>query len=128
MTDRARPNRQNIYLPDHLRDAVAGYESLSGRIARILDRYHEALRRTRIERRFSDEELHAIESACWSWFVEPAAVIFDGVAIEVEDYGDEVEIPSGLVDKVRQLTPFEQVALVEWVERKRGEHKAKVDS
>jgi hypothetical protein len=114
---KSRPNRQNIYLPDHLRDLVSGYPSLSGRIATIIDRYHEALRRTRIERRFTADELAHIRRACWSWLAEPAATIFDGAAMELEDEG---EAPAELIAKLRALTPFEQVALVEWLEREKN--------
>jgi hypothetical protein len=112
-----RPNRQNIYLPDHLRDYVADAPSLSGRISTILDRYREALRRTRVEQQFTPDELHHIKRACWSWWVEPAATIFDGVAMELEDEG---VAPATLIAKVRALSAFEQVALVEWLERERA--------
>lgn len=115
---KTRPNRQNIYLPDHLRDYVSGYDSLSGRISTIIDRYHEALRRTRIEKRFTADELAHITRACWSWLAEPAATVFNGVEIELEDEGDAMP---ELVAKVRALTPFEQVALVEFVERQRSD-------
>lgn len=111
-----RPNRQNIYLPDHLRDLVSDYPSLSGRIAAIIDRYHEALRRTRVERKFSEAEQTAILSACWSWLADPAATVFDGVAMELDDEG---LAPPALIAKVRALSPFEQVALVEWIETRK---------
>lgn len=113
-----RPNRQNIYLPDHLRDYVADAPSLSGRISTIIDRYREALRRTRVEERFTADELFHIKRACWSWLAEPAATIFDGVAMELEDEG---EAPAALIAKVRALSPFEQIALVEWLERERSQ-------
>lgn len=112
-----RPNRQNIYLPDHLRDYVADAPSLSGRISTIIDRYREALRRTRVEQQFSAEDLHHIRRACNGWLADPAATIFDGVAMELEDEG---VAPRELLDKVRALSPFEQVALVEWLERERA--------
>jgi hypothetical protein len=110
-----RPNRQNIYLPDHLRDYVAAAPSLSGRISDILDRYREAIRRTRIERRFSDDELAAIRGACAAWLTrgQPAAILFDGVAVELED---EDQCEPALIAKIRSLDPFEQIALVEWLE------------
>ena len=111
-----RPNRQNIYLPDHLRDYVADSESLSGRISTIIDRYSEALRRTRIEKRFTADELHHIKRACWSWLAEPAAMVFGGVELELEDEG---VAPAALIEKVKALSPFEQVALVEWFESER---------
>ena len=115
-TTKPRPNRQNIYLTDHLRDLGSGYDSLSGRIATVLDRYHEALRRTRIERQFSDDERQHILRACRAWLAEPAATVFDGVALELEDEG---AAPAELIERVKSLTPFEQVALVEWIESER---------
>lgn len=108
----ARPNRQNIYLPDHLRDYVADAPSLSGRISTIIDRYREALRRTRIERLFTPAELAEIRKRCSGWIAEPAATIFDGIAMEVDDGGGH----AALVQKLRALSPFEQVAMVEWLE------------
>jgi hypothetical protein len=115
-----RPNRQNIYLPDHLRDYVADSKSLSGRISTIIDRYSEALRRTRIQKRFSDEELHHIKRACHSWLPDPAATVFGGIEIELEDEGIA---PAELIAKVKELSPFEQVALVEWFEIERRSSK-----
>lgn len=108
-----RPNRQNIYLPDHLRDYVADAPSLSGRISTIIDRYREALRRTRVEQKFTADELTHIKRACWSWWIEPAATIFDGIAMELEDEG---VAPPDLIAKVRSLSAWEQIALAEWIE------------
>ena len=118
MSDAKRPNRQNIYLPAHIRDYVADAPSLSGRISTIIDRYGEALRRTKVERKFTEAELFHIKRACWSWLADPAATIFDGVAIELDDEGIA---PKVLIDKVRSLSPFEQVALVEWIESCRAQ-------
>jgi hypothetical protein len=111
-----RPNRQNIYLPDHLRDYVSGHPSLSGRIATILDRYQEMLRRTRIERRFTDAEMQAMRTACAGWIAEPAAAVFGGVALEVEDAGDIGIDAQSLLIKLQSLTPGEEVALVEYLQ------------
>ena len=111
-----RPNRQNIYLPDHLKDYVADAPSLSGRVSTIIDRYREALRRTKVEQKFTADELLHIKRACWSWWIEPAATIFGGIAMELEDEG---LAPADLIAKVQALSPFEQVALVEWIEREK---------
>lgn len=111
-----RPNRQNIYLPDHLKDYVADAPSLSGRVSTIIDRYREALRRTRVEKQFTDDELTHILRACWSWWAEPAATVFGGVAMELEDEG---VAPADLIAKVAALSPWEQIALVEWIESRR---------
>ena len=108
-----RPNRQNIYLPDQIRDYVAGAPSLSGRISTIIDRYSETLRRTKVERNFSADELSHIKRVCSGWHAEPAATVFDGIALELDDEGIA---PAELIAKVRSLSPFEQVALVEWAQ------------
>ena len=83
-------------------------------------------RRTRIERKFSDAERNAILDATISWLVDPAAAVFGGVAMEIED-----AIPDGLaekwgvdvgalLEKLRNLTPGDEVALVEWIETQRS--------
>lgn len=115
-------NRKNIYLPDHLLALVQGHGSLSGRISTIVDRYHEILRRTRIERRFTEVEFNAIRDACQSWLAEPAAALFGGVALEIEDsladgLAEKWDVDAAaLLDKLKALTPGEEVALVESIE------------
>lgn len=110
-----RPNRQNIYLPDHIRDYVSGHPSLSGRISTIIDRYQEMIRRTRIERRFTDAEMQAIRTACQGWLPEPSATVFGGVALEVEDAGELGTNKAALLAKLTALMPGEEVALVEFI-------------
>ena len=112
----ADTKRQTIYLRPDLRDYLVGYESQSGRINDIVDRYHEALRRTRIERHFTADEQAHIKRACSSWRMEPAATIFGGIELELDDEGIA---PQELISKIAALSPFEQVALAEWVESER---------
>ena len=107
-----RPRRQNVYFPDPIIDYLSGAESLSGRVTQIIGRYREALRRTRVADRFDDGEMLTIRQACHGWWSEPAATIFGGIALELEDYG----APAELVSKVAAMTPWEQVALLEYVE------------
>lgn len=107
-----RPRRQNVYFPDPIIDYLSGAESLSGRVTQIIDRYRETLRRTRIAERFDESEMLTIRRACHGWWAEPAATIFGGIALELEDSG----APPALVAKVGELTPWEQVALLEHVE------------
>lgn len=107
-----RPRRQNVYFPDHIIDWLSGFESLSGRVTQVLDRYRDALRRTKIEQKFSAEEMLVIRAACHNWWAEPAATIFGGIALELEDTG----APAELIAKVAALSPWEQVALIEHVE------------
>lgn len=114
-------NRKNVYFPDHILEKLKGDDSLSGRVTEIIDRYFEMVRRTRIEKQFSEAELNLMRDACISWLPEPAATVFGGVALEVED-----SLPDGLdkkwnvaaktlLAKLAALTPGEEVALVEAV-------------
>ncbi len=107
-----RSPRKNVYFPEHILDRLGNPESLSGRVTQILDRYFEALRRTKIADQFTPEEMLAIRQACHNWLAEPAATIFGGIALELEDSG----APAEFVAKVMSLTPWEQVAMVEHVD------------
>jgi len=120
-------NRKNVYLPDRILDALSGHGSLSGRITTILDRYHEMVRRTRIHQKFSERELGLMRAACNGWHAEPAAAVFGGVALEVEDalpdgLADEWEVDAAaLLQKLRALSPGEEIALVEAVAAQRDD-------
>jgi hypothetical protein len=114
-------NRKNVYFPDHILEKLRCDDSLSGRVTEIIDRYFEMVRRTRIEKRFSKAEMNLMRDACLSWLPEPAATVFGGVALEVED-----SLPDGLdkkwgvdahalIAKLNGLGPGEEVALVEAV-------------
>lgn len=122
-------NRKNIYLPDHILDRLAKRgpdDSLSGSITTILDRYFEIMRRTKPWTKFSEAEIGIMRDACMSWLPDPATTIFGGIAMEVED-----SIPDGLekkwnVDvkallaKLADLSPAEEVALVDYLKRQTG--------
>lgn len=119
-------NRKNVYLPDHVLAQLQGHGSLSGRVTMILDRYHEMIRRTRITRKFTDAEISLMREACQGWVPEPAATVFGGVALEVEDglsdglaekWGVD---PVALLKKLKSLTPGEEIALAEAVAPQRG--------
>lgn len=113
--------RVSTYLTDRTLDVVAG-DGLSGRINRMADRYGEILRRTRIEARFTADEMNALRDVCNGWLAEPAAVIDCGVALELEDsipdgIGDKWGIePQMLLNKLAALNYCEEVALVEAIE------------
>jgi hypothetical protein len=105
--------------------ADLGDGPLSTRIAVVADRHAELCRRARITRLFTTPELDAIRDATRSWLPEPAATIFGGVALELEDAADDglgekwgIDLPA-LLAKVRALGLAEQVALVDWIERQR---------
>jgi hypothetical protein len=115
-------NRKNIYFPDHILEKLRGDDmSLSGRVTEIVDRYFEMLRRIRIEKEFTTAEMNLMKDACRSWLPEPAATVFGGVALEVEDslpYGLDKKWKVNakeLLAKLEELTPGEEIALVEAV-------------
>lgn len=119
--DKPSASRKNVYMPGPILDRLADRGGLSGAIVTIVDRYFEMIRRTRIERRFSEAEINLMRDACISWLPEPAAAVFGGVALEVEDgladglaekWGVDAE---ALLTKLKALTPGEEVALVELV-------------
>ena len=106
--------RLNLYLPARMaRWWDDAGESRSARGVQMIDRLSEALRRTAIAERFSAEEAAALREGCSGWVAEPAAVVFGGVALELRSRG--LGTPA-LFSKLEQLTPLEEVALVEWLE------------
>lgn len=113
--------RTTIYLTDRAEAALAGGDSLSGSINRIADRYYEILRRSRID--LSDAEMDAVRDALNGWLAEPAATISGGPALEVEDALDDGLAERhgidgrALVDKLRELSYAQEVALVDYVEQ-----------
>lgn len=119
-------HRKNVYFTDRTLDLLGKSTSLSGRVATIVERYAEIVRRERPQDAFSEAERSAILDACRGWLAEPAASIFDGVAMEVADALEDgladrwpIDGPN-LVANLRALSPGAQVALVDWIESKRG--------
>ena len=118
--------RKNVYFQPRTLAQLGEGESLSGRVAQVIDRYAELVRRSRPEDKFSEAERSAIIDACLSWALEPAAMIFGGVAMEVDDAMRDglaskwgIDGPA-LLDKLGSLNPGEQIALVDWIERQRA--------
>lgn len=115
-------NRKNVYFPDDILVLLQGKGSLSGRVTTIIDRYHEMVRRTRIERHFSQAEMACVLDACMNWLAEPAPTVFGGAALEVEDsladgIAEKWGVDGGaLLSKLKALTPGQEVALVEAIE------------
>lgn len=113
--------RTTIYLTDRAETALGRGDSLSGSINRIADRYHEVVRRSRVD--LLPAELDAVRDALNGWLAEPAATIAGGPALEVEDALQDglaerhgIDGPE-LVAKLRALTYPQEVALVDAVER-----------
>ncbi len=115
--------RTTLYLNAPIAAAVAGAESISGRLGAVCDRYAEILRRARILPRFTEQELDALRDCCNGTWFEPAQLIDGAVLANFEDslvdgLAEKWAIDSAaLSDKLRALTYAEQVALVEEIER-----------
>lgn len=114
--------RTSTYLTDRTLQIAGDGDSLSGALNRIVDRYGEICRRTRVEDRFTPAELDALRSVVNGWLAEPAATIAGGLALELEDAGPEIGDQFGidraaLLGKLRALTFAEEVALVDAIER-----------
>jgi hypothetical protein len=122
----SQSHRKNVYFSDRTLAQLGDRDSLSGRVATIIDRYAELCRRERPWQKFEEAELSAIRDACLSWRAEPAATIFGGVLLEVEDaladgLGEKWGVDSDqILTKLRALSPGEEIALVDWLERKRA--------
>lgn len=121
--------RKNVYLDARTLDLIGRDDSLSGSIRRIVDRYSDLVRRERPWERFERAELDAICDACMSWEAEPAATIIGGIALEIVDadidglgakWGVDAK---ALAAKIDALSPGQQIALVDWIERQRA-HRA----
>ena len=107
--------RLNLYLPARMArgwDGSPGNRSARG--VQLLDRMAEALRRSSIIDRFTEAELAVMRQACRGWVAEPATAVFGGVALELK--GRALSTPP-LLEKLAALSPFDEIALVEWIER-----------
>jgi hypothetical protein len=113
-----RKQRVNVYLGERAGRFIDGYPSRSARLATIVDRYSEAMRRMRVHERFSETEIKHLLAIMADWSAEPAAALFGGLLLEMrmQKLGTPV-----LEKKLQALSPFDEVGLVEWLEtRMRG--------
>jgi hypothetical protein len=112
-------NRTSIYIPDHLRRIIDqeanqdGGESLSGRLASIVDRF--GLICDRHTPAFSRAEWCLMLDACngWASWSQAGQTLMLGVAAEV---ADAVRC-AALVGGLRAMTVAETIATVERIER-----------
>lgn len=119
--------RATVSLPEHLARVIgeryAG-ESLSGRVADILDRYGEIIKRADAEviSLMTDEEILTVCAVIQGTLWQPASLIDGGIVADLEDAEDAYFGPEpmgwrverkGLIEKVRALTYVQSVALVE---------------
>lgn len=112
--------RTSLYLNPPLREALEGAGSISGRLGQVCDRYLEICDRANIEGRFTVAELRAVRESCAGLVFAPAPLITGAVASAFAASGEpEFGSPDWtLLAKLRALTYWEQVALVEIIERK----------
>jgi hypothetical protein len=121
----AKSYRKNVYFDDRTLSLIGDDDSLSGSVRRIVDRYAELVRRSRPWETLSEAERGAVRDACLSWIAEPAATIIGGVGLEIRDAeADGIGAKWGvdalaLASKIDAMTPGEQIALVDWIERQR---------
>jgi len=121
-----KSKRKNVYFDDRTLSLIGDDDSLSGSVRRIVDRYAELIRRSRPWEALSEAERGAVRDACLSWLAEPAATIIGGIALEIRDaeadgLGAKWGIDAtALAAKIDALTPGEQIALADWIERQRA--------
>ena len=117
--------RKNVYLHAHTLAQIGEGGSLSGSISTIIDRYSEIIRRARPWERLSEAEQGAILDACMGWWPDPAATIPGGIGLELRDadvdglgqkWGVDV---AQLAARVDAMHVADQIALVDWIERRR---------
>lgn len=126
--------KSSVYITDRAERVIGELpegDSLSGRINAIADRYGEIIDRARrqVLRDLTENELLAVRtvSASWATRHEPAGVLLGGLAAEVEDaciaggdlhdQGWTGTDAQAIVAKLQAMTPAEQLALIEWLER-----------
>jgi hypothetical protein len=102
---------------------IGADELISGRPGIIYGRYHEIMRRILIENKFTEAELNSLRDCCNGTSFLDALHIFGAVQENFEDslvdglaekWGID---PIALTSKLSELNYFEQVALVESIEK-----------
>lgn len=116
--------KKSVYLTDATLAALEGADSISGGINRTIERYAELIRRTThaLADRFTPREMDAIRDCANGWLAEPAATIPGGLALEWRDSLPEIASTHdvdgpGVLARLEALTPAEDFALVESIER-----------
>lgn len=119
-------NAKKVYFPDwfFLSGIVDSTDTFSGRILQILDRYDIMCKQgyCALRDKFTDRELYATASAMTGHYWSDRAELLDReILINVEDsYPSEINLETEeekqvLVDKIKNLSYYEQIVLTELI-------------
>lgn len=122
------PDKQGVSFSHALKNAIGPIPAddritISGRVNTIGDRYQEILRRTQIEKRLSDTEWNLVRDSLNGVAHQPASQIrhlWHGIedSIQLDGLAEKWEVDGdALLEKLRDLSFVEEVAVVEAVER-----------
>lgn len=117
--------KTSVYITDKIRQLLRlepyGSRSPSAIVNTVADRYALliSIGQKKLQNIFTDEEFAAMCNVCSSTDWMPATTLRNGVLINVED-ADETELldvdKKKLIEKLSELSPLEQFALVEKIE------------
>ncbi|WP_406850122.1 hypothetical protein [Chromobacterium phragmitis] len=116
--------KKSIYIGARLADAIGG-GPLSERVNSIGDRYSVAMADllSQVLPRLDDANRRQIRVACTGWAShgQPAETLIGGIAAEVADAADGGDLDGedvrDTLAKLDALSPAQELALIEWVER-----------
>lgn len=119
--------RVSVYVPDRLLPILGEGDSMSCRLAAVVDRYSVVVDQHTPE--LTRSEWCMILDACngWATWSEAGETLMGGIALEVHDafvvsmtadkWGMSQEQAIALVERLRGLTAAETIAVVERIER-----------
>ena len=108
-------NRKNVYFTDKTLRQIPTRESLSGFVAKVIDRYTELCRRERPSATFSNAELAILKEACADWPTEPAALIPGTLGDHLRSTLDPTA-HHDLIVKAAFLSAGGEIGLADWLE------------
>lgn len=117
--------RATVYLKPEILFTLGkmGEGKISGRVARVISRYGEIIKRVDVDALFTPGELEAIASIISEHEFMPASLLEPGVKNKIEDAPGKVFKNASrqtIIDKVKGLSFLELAALVERIRRITG--------
>jgi hypothetical protein len=117
--------RTSAYLTNRTFEVLGNPENFSGELNKIIDRYGEILRRSRIEKRFNEKEWALILDVLKDQYARsPATALENAVFLAVEEVEEDLSLHKmsetehkKLLEKIKALSYAEQVCLIEAIER-----------